>query len=382
MTDNRDLYGLPLKTPGSRDEIATIQSTRKRLAVERARQSAFWKPRLSHIDSDRLDDPDEWRKISILSKDELRTLTNEQFYNDFCPAPQSEICEYWRSGGVTGRPFFYPRTYDDIRYAMVHPAGQMWARAAQLMGIGVSWVGSGAAAPSKLQLELIDMLKPTVWMGMSSYGVHLANLAEAEGIDLANGSVKRILCTAEPLSAAKREKLSRMWGAEVFDMLSMTEVSMLASEGTGHDGFHIWTDLVDLEVVDPDTYEPVAPGEAGAMVVTSLYTNNATPFLRWFTGDIVHYVNRWTMPARFRCFPASATRTARPGFSRCAGSTSITRSSRTSCSPMCGSTTSRPRPWSAPTATMRCSSRSRCRARPMVPRLPSRSPARSKVSSK
>jgi len=106
----------------------------------------------------------------------------------------------------------------------------MWARATQLMGIGVSWVGSGAAAPSKLQLELIDMLKPAVWMGMSSYGVHLANLAEAEGIDLANGSVKWILCTAEPLSAAKREKLSRMWGAEVFDMLGMTEVSMLASE--------------------------------------------------------------------------------------------------------------------------------------------------------
>ena len=316
MTDTRDLYGLPLKIPGSRDEIATIQSTRKRLAVERARQSAFWKPRLSHIDSDRLDDPDEWRKIPILTKDELRTLTNEQFYNDFCPAPQSEICEYWRSGGVTGKPFFYPRTYDDIRYAMVgftrtfeaagvepgnvahlsfplgiHPAGQMWARAAQLVGIGVSWVGSGAAAPSKLQLELIDMLKPTVWMGMSSYGVHLANLAEAEGIDLANGPVKRILCTAEPLSAAKREKLSRMWGAEVFDMLGMTEVSMLASEGTGHDGFHIWTDLVDLEVVDPDTYEPVAPGEAGAMVVTALYTNNATPFLRWFTGDIVHYLD-------------------------------------------------------------------------------------------
>ena len=84
----------------------------------------------------------------------------------------------------------------------IHPAGQMWARAAQLKGIGVSWMGSGTAAPSKLQLELIDMLKPTVWMGMSSYGVHLANLAEAEGIDLANGPVKRILCTAEPLSAA------------------------------------------------------------------------------------------------------------------------------------------------------------------------------------
>ena len=316
MTHNQEIYELPLTTPASRADIDRIQSERKRIAFERARQSAFWKPRLSHIDSDKLDDPDEWRKIPILTKDELRKLSTEQFYGEFCTVEQDQICEYWRSGGVTGKPFFYPRTYDDIRYGMVgftrtfeaagveagnvahlsfplgiHPAGQMWARAAQLKGIGVAWVGAGAAAPSKLQLELIDMLKPTVWMGMSSYGVHLANLAEAEGIDLANGSVERILCTAEPLSAAKREKLSRMWGAEVFDMLGMTEVSMLASEGTAHDGFHIWTDLVHLEVVDPDSHEPVADGEPGAMVVTSLYCNSATPFLRWFTGDIVHYLD-------------------------------------------------------------------------------------------
>ena len=44
-------------------------------------------------------------------------------------------------------------------------------------------------------------------------------------------------------------------------------------------------------MVDPDTHEPVAPGEPGAMVMTSLYCNNATPFLRWFTGDIVHYLD-------------------------------------------------------------------------------------------
>ncbi|MCE2481826.1 MAG: AMP-binding protein [Alphaproteobacteria bacterium] len=310
------LYDLPLATPASRAEIAAIQSARKRVAVERARRSPFWKPRLGHVDSDRLDDPDEWRKIPILFKEELRALGDARFHREFCGVERSDICEYWRSGGVTGRPFFYPRSFADIRHAMVgftrtfaaagvergnlahlsfplgiHPAGQMWARAAQLMGIGVSWVGAGAAAPSKLQLELIDRLEPTVWMGMPSYGVHLANLAEAEGVDLAGGSVERILCTAEPLSAAKRDKLARQWGAEVFDMLGMTEVSMVAAEGSAHDGLHVWTDLVHVEVVDPDSHEPVAPGAPGALVASALYTNDATPFLRWFTGDIVHYLD-------------------------------------------------------------------------------------------
>ena len=74
------LYDLPLATPESRAQIAAIQSARKRLAVERARRSPFWKPRLDHVGGDRLDDPDEWRKIPILFKEELRALGDERFH--------------------------------------------------------------------------------------------------------------------------------------------------------------------------------------------------------------------------------------------------------------------------------------------------------------
>jgi len=242
----------------------------------------------------------------------LRSLSNDEFYEDFCiPAP-GRIAEHWRSGGTTGRPLFYPRTFEDIRYAMVgfartfiamnvrpgetahlslplgiHPAGHMWARAGEMMGIGMNWVGSGAAAPSELQLELIATLKPSLWIGMPSYGLHLANLAGARGQDLRNCSVEKILCTAEPLSKAKREKLQRAWGAEVYDAFGMTEVTMMGAEGKARDGLHIWTDLAFIEVVDLDTHEPVPSGEPGLLLVTPLFTSDATPFLRWCSGDIV-----------------------------------------------------------------------------------------------
>jgi phenylacetate-CoA ligase len=303
---------LALTVPKSRAEIAAIQSERKKMAVERARLSPFWKPRLSHIRIDKLDDPDEWRKIPILTKEELRALTDEQFYTEFCRFDKSEVCEYWRSGGVTGRPLFYPRTHEDMKYALVgfartfqacgvkpgsvvhlsfplgiHPAGQAWARAAKLLDIGVLWAGSGISTPSALQLELIKSLKPDVWMGMSSYGLHLASLADAQGVDLAASSVKTILTTAEPVSAAKRQKLAQSWGAKAYDHFGMTECSMMGAEGLSADGFHIWSDLAYLEIVNPETYEPVKPGEDGALIMTSLYTNHATPFLRWFSGDIV-----------------------------------------------------------------------------------------------
>jgi phenylacetate-CoA ligase len=163
----------------------------------------------------------------------------------------------------------------------------VFARAAQARGIAVNWAGAGTTTPSQLQLELIRRLRPTVWMGMSSYGLHLANLAEAAGLDLAASAVKTVLCTAEPLSDAKREKLERAWGARVRDAFGMTEAGMMGAEDDALGGFRIWTDMYFVEVVHPETHAQVAEGEVGALVVTPLWTNTITPFLRWLSGDLV-----------------------------------------------------------------------------------------------
>jgi phenylacetate-CoA ligase len=124
---------------------------------------------------------------------------------------------------------------------------------------------------------------------MSSYALHLANLAEVQGIDLAGSSVETVLCSAEPISAAKREKIERSWGAEVVDTFGMTECCLMGAEDAARDGFRIWTDMFLVEVLDPDTYEPVPEGEIGTLVSTSLWNINATPFIRWDSGDLVTY---------------------------------------------------------------------------------------------
>jgi phenylacetate-CoA ligase len=185
----------------------------------------------------------------------------------------------------------------------VHPAGQLWARSANPSGVGVMWAGSGANTPSLVQLELIQRMKPTLWMGMPSYGLHLANLAEAQGIDLAAGSVRKVLVGAEALSKAKREKLERMWGAEVNDLFGMTEIGILGADSHVHEGFHIQTDQALFEVVDEKTGLPVPEGEEGLMVITPLWINNATPFLRWSSGDIVTIRNETSLDGPFAVFP-------------------------------------------------------------------------------
>ena len=319
---------LPLQLPRNRAELEALQRERKKIAVKRARRSKFWKDKLANIDIGKLDDPEEWRKIPILDKDQLRSMTAEQFYSDFCTVRPEEICEYWRSGGSTGRPLFYPKTSEDLAYNMIgftrtfecagieapervhvsfplgiHPAGHMWARAAEIKNMGVVWAGAGTALPSSIQLDLIKMLKPTMWMGMPSFGLHLANLAETEGVDLAALPVRTIMCTAEALSAAKREKLEREWGANVFDCFGMTEISMMAGEGPARDGFHVWTDLAFIEVLDEATGEPAAEGEPGRLVATSLFSNNGAPFLRWDSGDIVTYKSEGASDTPFSVFP-------------------------------------------------------------------------------
>jgi phenylacetate-CoA ligase len=314
--------------PKTRADIGRIQSSRKRRAIEQAMRAPFYKGKLDHVRLDRLDDAEEWAKIPILDKDMLRALDDRQFYSDFCLPSADGIAEYWRSGGVTGAPLFYPRSVDDIAAAMVgfariydcaqcrgggkvhmsfplgiHPVGQMLARAAQTRGLGVNWAGSGTSTPSVMQLELIERLKPTIWMGMSSYGLHLANLAEARGLDLAKGSVETVLCSAEPLSDAKREKLARHWGAQVRDTFGMTEAGMMAAEDAPGRGFRVWTDMFFIEVLDPDTHAPVKEGAVGCLVVTPLWTNNITPFLRWSSGDLVTWQRGDDASGPFSVFP-------------------------------------------------------------------------------
>jgi phenylacetate-CoA ligase len=323
------IYGpLPIGLPESPEQIAVIQRERKIIAVERARRSPFWRPLLEHIDTARLDDPEEWAKIPILDKDQLRAMSAEQFYSEFCVFEPGDVCEYWRSGGSTGKPLFYPRTHTDMAYNIVgftrtfdcagitagevahisfplgiHPAGHAWARAAEINRIGVVWGGAGASLPSAQQLDLIRMLKPTLWMGMSSYGLHLANIANTQGYDLAQSSVNTVMCTAEAVSAAKRAKMEREWNATLYDSFGMTEISMMGAEGPARDGFHIWTDLAFIEVLDPDTWKPVAAGEPGRLVTTSLWGNEATPFLRWDSGDIVTMAEPGAGSGPFSVFP-------------------------------------------------------------------------------
>jgi hypothetical protein len=105
------------------------------------------------------------------------------------------------------------------------------------------------------------------------------------------------------VSQAKRAKIERCWGAKLTDTFGMTEAGMMGAEDRPGQGLRIWTDMYYIEVLDPMTLEPAKEGEVGTLVVTALWSNNVTPFLRWSSGDLVIYSEADDGEGPFSVFP-------------------------------------------------------------------------------
>ena len=281
-------------------------------SLARARSSRFFAKKLAAAGIARHQDVDweSWLAIPPTTKEELRAVVVPE--DELWIIRREDVAEFWRSGGVTGRPLFYPRTAADIADSLdafarclafagvsvkdtflcslpigVHPAGQQAVRAAERIGAATIWAGAGSQTPSLAQIELVHDLGVTVWCGMPSFGLHLAHLAEAAGRSLDRGAIHTLITTAEILSPPKRALLERLWGARVVDVFGMSEITLMGAECGRHPGVHVWREVSFCEVLDASTLRPVSPGEIGVLCVTPIAGGHALPFLRWLSGDLV-----------------------------------------------------------------------------------------------
>ncbi len=97
-------------------------------------------------------------------------------------------------------------------------------------------------------------------------------------------SYKGAIFGGEPLGE-RQKALTKSWGLELFETTSLGDVAG-AAECRQHDGFHAYEDIAYIETVDPITAEPLADGEIGELVVTSL-VDRLSPLVRYRTGDLV-----------------------------------------------------------------------------------------------
>ncbi len=227
--------------------------------------------------------------------------------------PFENIVRIHSSSGTTGKRKNLCYTQKDVDdwthffarcYAM---AGLTAADRVQIaVGYGVWTAGVGfqsaceclgaMALPSgpgnvDLQCQFMLDMQSTVLCCTASMGLLLAEEVHRRGLT-GKINIRKVIYGSERSSRSMRQKISDLFGgAELFDITGMTE---LYGPGTGiecphHDCIHYWGDYYLVEILDPETLEPVPAGEWGEMVVTTLQ-KEAVPLIRYRTRDITRLI--------------------------------------------------------------------------------------------
>ncbi len=127
-----------------------------------------------------------------------------------------------------------------------------------------------------------------------SYALRFAEVAEDEGINLAQSTVRGLIVAGEPGGniVATRTRIESAWGARVYDHGGMTEMGPWGFEcDENPGGMHVMESEFIAEVVDPETSELVAEGALGELVLTNL-GRIGSPLIRYRTGDLVRLIRK------------------------------------------------------------------------------------------
>ncbi|MEG1562446.1 MAG: phenylacetate--CoA ligase [Bacteroides sp.] len=144
-----------------------------------------------------------------------------------------------------------------------------------------------AAGNSKRQIKFITDFKTTALHAIPSYAIHLAEAFKNEGIDPTTTTLKTLVIGAEPHTDEQRRKIERLLNVKAYNSFGMTEMNGpgVAFECTEQNGMHFWEDCYYVELVDPETGEPVPEGEIGELVLTTL-DREMMPLIRYRTRDL------------------------------------------------------------------------------------------------
>lgn len=251
---------------------------------------------------------EDLQKLPVTNKEDLQ-LQNW----DFLCVPRTRIAEYMSSSGTLGSPVTIALTENDLsrlsynEYCSFISAGgssadiyqlmltldrQFMAGIAYYLGIrqlGAALVRIGPGAPF-LQYETILRVQPTVIIGVPSFLVKLVEFAEAKQLNLSETAVKTAICIGESIRQEDGilnrlgQRITDTWPIKLVSTYASTEMQTAFTECSAAHGGHLNAELMILELLD-EYNQPVAPGEAGEVTVTTLGVEGM-PLLRYKTGDI------------------------------------------------------------------------------------------------
>ncbi len=291
------------------DKLQQLQLERLRLTVARAAQSPFYGERLRQagVTPDSLQSLADLRKIPFTTKDDLRAHSRQML-----TVPLQEVIRLHASSGTTGQAtvIYYTRTdielWADLVARSMYMTGMRPEDVFQnMMGYGLFTGGLGfhygserlgaltipvGAGNSKRQVQLMQQFGTTAVHIIPSYALFLLKTFTELNVDPRDLPLRLAYIGAEPYSAETRRRIEEAYGLKAYNCYGLSELNGpgVAFECQEQNGSHVWEDSFLLEVLDPDTQEPVPPGVVGELVFTNL-TRQGMPLLRYRSRDLASY---------------------------------------------------------------------------------------------
>ena len=253
--------------------------------------------------------PQDIRRIEDVGK--LPFTTKEDFRDTYpfglFAVPLRDIVRVQASSGTTGKPTVVGYTKEDIEVwseAIARTLGCGGGTAEDVLqvaygyglftgGLGLHYGGEKLGATvipmsggnTKKQIMLMQDFGTTLLACTPSYSLQIAEEAAADGVDLRK--LKTGYFGAEPWSETMRGQIEHRLLLKAIDIYGLSEVigPGVSSECLEQDGLHVFEDHFFPEIIDPNTGEPVGPGQKGELVFTCL-TKRSTPLIRYRTRDI------------------------------------------------------------------------------------------------
>lgn len=292
----------------SRSEIEALQNERLRATVNHCMDSAFYAKRFADcgLRPSDIRTVEDLKKIPFTTKQDLR----DTYPFGIASVPLKECTRLHSSSGTTGNPTVILHTAKDLDQWANAVARCLWMVGCRpedvfqnTSGYGMFTGGLGfqygaerlgmltvpAAAGNTLrQLKFFTDFGTTVVHAIPSYAARVYEVMVEQGIDpRKDTSLRTLVIGAEPHSEDTRKRIENMLGVKAYNSFGMSEMCGpgVAFECKQQNGLHIWEDYYIVEIIDPDTLEPVPEGEIGELVLTTI-NREAMPLLRYRTRDL------------------------------------------------------------------------------------------------
>lgn len=292
----------------SRDKMRELQGQKlKKIVAHAYGNSSFYK---------RLFDEHGVKPTDINSIDDITKLpfTVKQDLRDNYPfgmmaVPMSEILRLHASSGTTGKPIVVGYTQTDLEnwsesvarcFSAYGLSKKDMVQVAYGYGLFTGGLGAhdgvhkigGTVIPTssgntQKQLQLMQDFGTTALACTPSYALYMSEEIRKMGLDINTFKLRVGIFGAEPWTESMRRELEEKLHIKAYDIYGLTEISGpgVGGECEFQNGTHIWEDLFYPEIIDPETLEPVEPGEKGELVFTTL-DKWGMPMIRYRTRDL------------------------------------------------------------------------------------------------